>query len=100
MPAVAAGLFESAFRRALPSQVVAQPELLFQLVTLLSPRVLQRFGVPVSQTVQRQGEFLITFPGVYYGGFNHGVQPLLCRNIVPASDIPFHSGGYYASWRS
>lgn len=85
MPAVAAALFESAFRRALPSQVVAQPELLFQLVTLLSPRVLQHFGVPVFQTAQRQGEFLITFPGVYYGGFNHGAISRLCCNIVTAS---------------
>ena len=74
MPAAAGALFESAFRRALPAQVRAQPELLFQLVTLLSPRVLQRFGVPVFQTAQRKGDFLITFPGVYYGGFSHGAD--------------------------
>lgn len=79
MPAAAAALFESAFRRELPAQCRAQPDLLFQLVTLLSPRLLQRHGVPVFQTAQRQGEFLITFPGVYYGGFNHGA--LLLRMV-------------------
>ena len=74
MPAAAAVLFEEAFRRALPAQCRAQPNLLFQLVTLLSPRVLERYGVPVFQAAQHQGEFLITFPGVYYGGFNHGAH--------------------------
>ena len=72
MPAAGAALFEGAFRKALPAQCRAQPELLFQLVTLLSPRVLQRHGVPVFRAAQRQGEFLLTFPGAYYGGFNHG----------------------------
>lgn len=88
VPAAAAALFESAFRRALPSQVKAQPELLFQLVTLLSPRVLQHFNVPVFQTAQRQGEFLITFPGVYHGGFNHGViLHRTCAAIIALSTL-------------
>ena len=75
MPAAAAEVFETAFRRQLPSQCRAQPDLLFQLVTLISPTVLRRYGVPVFQAVQNRGEFVITFPGVYHGGFNHGALP-------------------------
>ncbi len=72
VPAAAAELFEAAFRRHLPSQCAAQPDLLFQLVTLISPTVLRRHGVPVFQAVQERGEFVITFPGAFHGGFNHG----------------------------
>jgi len=75
VPAAAAEAFETAFRRHLPSQCRAQPDLLFQLVTLVSPTVLRRLGVPVFQALQRRGEFVITFPGVYHGGFNHGAPP-------------------------
>lgn len=52
VPAGAAALFEAAFRKALPDAFAAQPDLLFQLVTQLSPRVLQRHGVPVCCATQ------------------------------------------------
>ena len=86
VPAAAAALFESAFRRALPAQVKAQPDLLLQLVTLLSPRVLQAFGVPVFRAAQQQGEFVVTFPGVHYGGFNHGVLFHCSHTLLPLND--------------
>ena len=101
MPAAAGALFEAAFRRALPAQVRAQPELLLQLVKLLSPRVLQRFNVPLFRTAQRKGDFIITFPGIYYGGFSHGVhvhlfiglcEPRLVYAVIWTHTAPFKVG--------
>jgi hypothetical protein len=52
IPAKAAAAFEAALRAALPDQVEAHPDLLFHLVTLLSPRILQQQGVPVCGVTQ------------------------------------------------
>ena len=47
VPASAAEAFESTFRSALPELFEKQPDVLFHLVTMLSPRILQADGVPV-----------------------------------------------------
>lgn len=60
MPAGAAAKFEAAFRAALPDAFASQPDLLFQLVTMLSPRVLREYGVPVYSATQVRH---ITAPG-------------------------------------
>jgi hypothetical protein len=52
VPASASALFEDAFRAALPAAFKAQPDLLFQLVTMLSPRILRQHGVPVCSATQ------------------------------------------------
>ncbi len=44
--------FEDAFRAALPRLFERQPDLLFHLVTMLSPRILQEYGVPVHGITQ------------------------------------------------
>jgi histone demethylase JARID1 len=46
VPAYATGAFEEAFQQWLPDQMALQPDLLFQLVTLLSPHKLRESGVP------------------------------------------------------
>ena len=51
-----------------------QPDLPFQLITLLNPRCLTEAGVQVYACNQRAGEFVITFPKAYHAGFNHGVR--------------------------
>lgn len=47
VPASAADAFEGAFRSALPELFEKQPDVLFHLVTMLSPRILQAANVPV-----------------------------------------------------
>lgn len=46
VPAYATKAFEEAFHEWLPDQMAMQPDLLFQLVTLLSPEKLNQSGVP------------------------------------------------------
>ncbi len=52
VPGASAADFEAAAREALPAQFAAQPDLLFQLVSMLSPRILQQHDVPVYAAVQ------------------------------------------------
>jgi len=52
VPAAAAAAFEAAFREELPEQFERQPDLLFHLVAMLSPRALRRHGVPVYGVLQ------------------------------------------------
>lgn len=47
VPSSAAEAFEAAFRTALPELFEKQPDVLFHLVTMLSPRILQAAEVPV-----------------------------------------------------
>lgn len=36
---------------------------------MVSPRVLRQHGVPVYSATQAAGEFVVTFPNAYHGGF-------------------------------
>lgn len=63
--------------------MLLQPDLLFQLLSMLSPRALQRAGVPVYSATQAPGEFVVTFPNAYHGGFRWlcgglGMQAACC----------------------
>ncbi|GAB0498346.1 hypothetical protein MMPV_009689 [Pyropia vietnamensis] len=64
--------FEAAMRASVPHLFKDEPGLLFSLVTMVPPTTLAAGGVPVCRTVQRPGEFVITFPHAYHGGFSLG----------------------------
>jgi histone demethylase JARID1 len=66
--------FESAIKQEAPDLFEAQPDLLYQLTTLMNPDRLTGAGVRVYGCNQRPGEFVITFPKAYHAGFNHGVR--------------------------
>lgn len=73
--------FEAAIKNEAPDLFEAQPDLLFQLVTLMNPKRVAEAGVRVFKCNQRAGEFVVTFPKAYHAGFNHGVR---ARLIFPA----------------
>ena len=81
--------FEAAIREAAPELFDEQPDLLFQLVSMLSPAALVRAGVPVSRTTQSAGEFVVTFPAAYHAGFNYGYNVAEAVNVAPADWLPF-----------
>lgn len=74
VPGADANKFEDAMRRAVPELFEQQPDLLFQLVTMLSPGTLLKEGVRCYVVDQRPGQFVVTFPQAYHSGFNHGVS--------------------------
>ena len=78
MPAHASQALEEAVRDALPHLFDTAPNLLYQLVTMVSPRQLLARGVPVHRLVHEEGSFVITFPNAYHSGFNTGAHTSLC----------------------
>ena len=89
VPAEDAEKFEQAMRGAVPELFESQPDLLFQLVTLLTPEELKKAGVRVFALDQRAGEFVITFPQAYHAGFNHGFNFNEAVNFAPPDWEPF-----------
>lgn len=85
--------FEQAMRAEVPELFETQPDLLFQLVTLLPPGKLLKAGVEVFALDQRAGQFVITFPQAYHAGFNHGFNFNEAVNFAPADWEPFGEAG-------
>ncbi|KAF3785292.1 putative lysine-specific demethylase [Nymphaea thermarum] len=91
VPGSEAHAFEKVMRKVLPDLFEAQPDLLFQLVTMLNPSVLQENGVNVYKLVQEPGNFVITFPRAFHAGFNCGLNCAEAVNFAPADWLP-HGG--------
>ncbi|KUL92420.1 hypothetical protein ZTR_02263 [Talaromyces verruculosus] len=89
IPGKDAEAFEEAMRQAVPELFETQPDLLFQLVTLLPPDQLKKAGVNVYALDQRAGQFVITFPQAYHAGFNHGFNFNEAVNFAPTDWEPF-----------
>uniref|UniRef100_A0A8C8IG16 [histone H3]-trimethyl-L-lysine(9) demethylase n=1 Tax=Oncorhynchus tshawytscha TaxID=74940 RepID=A0A8C8IG16_ONCTS len=41
-------------------------------MTLISPSILKKYGIPFEKITQEAGQFIVTFPFGYHAGFNHG----------------------------
>ncbi|KAI8055345.1 JmjC domain, hydroxylase-domain-containing protein [Syncephalis plumigaleata] len=72
IPGADALKFETTMRQVIPELFEQQPDLLFHLVTLLSPNQLTEQGVGVYTLDQQPGDFIVTFPQSYHSGFNQG----------------------------
>ncbi|CEP14172.1 hypothetical protein [Parasitella parasitica] len=81
--------FEAAMKKAVPELFDQQPDLLFQLITMLSPERLVKEDVNVYAVDQRPGQFVITYPKAYHSGFNHGFNFCEAVNFAPGEWIDF-----------
>ncbi|KAB8234714.1 putative PHD transcription factor (Rum1) [Aspergillus alliaceus] len=93
IPGADAEAFEEAMRQAVPELFEGQPDLLFQLVTLMPPDQLRKAGVNVYALDQRAGQLVITFPQAYHAGFNHGFNFNEAVNFAPADWEPWGAMG-------
>ncbi|KAI0380878.1 PLU-1-like protein [Hypomontagnella monticulosa] len=93
IPAADTEKFENAMREAVPELFETQPDLLFQLVTLLTPEQLKKAGVRVYALDQRAGQLVITFPQAYHAGFNHGFNFNEAVNFAPSDWEPYGLAG-------
>lgn len=89
VPGAAAANFERVMRLAVPDLFEEMPDLLHQLITMLSPSVLIGSGVPVYHLVQYPGDMIITFPQAYHAGFNHGYNVAESVNFATPDWLPF-----------
>eukprot|EP00959_Pyramimonas_sp_CCMP1952_P188194 3935636-Pyramimonas_sp.AAC.2 len=55
----------------------------------VSPERLAARGVPVVRAVQGPGEFIITFPRSFHGGFNSGLNCAEAVNFAPIDWLPW-----------
>lgn len=63
---------EGVFKNNLPMKVRKNPDLLHHITTMFSPKLLQDANVLVHKVLQHPGEFVITFPQAFHGGFSLG----------------------------
>ena len=84
-----ANAFENAVYDIIPSAVKAEPDLIFQLVTLISPAQLMARKVNVFKLEQNAGEFVITWPQAFHAGFSHGFNCGEAVNFGADFWIPF-----------
>ena len=63
---------EHIFKSNLAAKMRDVPDLLHHITTMFSPRLLQRAKVPVYKLTQHSGEFVVTFPRAFHGGFSFG----------------------------
>ena len=56
---------------------------------LLSPELLRQHSIPVVRLVQYPGEWVISAPGAYHSGFNHGYNCAESTNFATSSWLPF-----------
>lgn len=63
---------ESVFKSYLSLKMRDVPDLLHHITTSFSPRLLTKDGVRVCKLLQNEGEFIVTFPRAFHGGFSLG----------------------------
>ena len=89
VPGASAAHFERAARGLLPAVFETSPDLLLELVAMISPSDLRARGVPVYKLEQNEGDFVITFPRGYHAGFSHGFNIAEAVNFASTDWLPF-----------
>ena len=56
---------------------------------LVSPELLRQHNIPVVRMIQYPGEWIISAPGAYHSGFNHGYNCAESTNFATSSWLPF-----------
>uniref|UniRef100_H3C124 [histone H3]-trimethyl-L-lysine(9) demethylase n=1 Tax=Tetraodon nigroviridis TaxID=99883 RepID=H3C124_TETNG len=78
---LAAGFFPNSFK-------VCEAFLRHKM-TLISPSILKKYGIPFDKITQETGEFIITFPYGYHAGFNHGFNCAESTNFATVRWIDY-----------
>lgn len=89
-----AALFEDTCRKLCPDLFLQREDLLTGIVTQFSPKDLicaSKGELAIFRIVQMPGDFVITFPRAYHGGFNHGFN---CAEAVNFATPTWLRHGY------
>lgn len=80
---------EKVFKNYLSMKMRDVPDLLHHITTMFSPRLLQNADVPVYKLLQHEGEYVITFPRSFHGGFSLGPNVGEAVNFAPHDWIAY-----------
>lgn len=72
IPESSAKKFEEVLKLTYPQRFKKDPDLLHQLVMMVSPSYLLSQGVSVNKLIQNPGDLVVSFPHAYHSGFSHG----------------------------
>lgn len=82
--------FERAASTLFPDESRECKQFLRHKQSVISPNVLRgTFHVPMHTTIQEAGQFVITWPGAYHAGFNHGYNCAEAVNFALEDWIPW-----------
>ncbi|XP_041804816.1 lysine-specific demethylase 4A-like isoform X3 [Chelmon rostratus] len=68
-------------------------------MTLISPSILKKYGIPFDKVTQEAGEFMVTFPYAYHAGFNHGFNCAESTNFATERWIEYGKQAVLCSCR-
>ncbi|XP_075037762.1 lysine-specific demethylase 4A [Mixophyes fleayi] len=68
-------------------------------MTVISPFILKKYGIPFDKITQEAGEFMITFPYGYHAGFNHGFNCAESTNFATLRWIDYGKQAVLCSCR-
>ena len=66
--------FEKAVKQKVSLLFKKDPNILLDIVTMVSPAYLQQQRVKVYKTLQKPGEYILTLPGSYHAGLSTGLN--------------------------
>lgn len=91
IPEYACHQFNSLMKSLAPDLFDKQPDLLHQLVTLVSPydKRFQDAKITCFKAVQNPNEYIVTFPKCYHAGFNSGYNFNEAVNFTLDSWVPY-----------
>ncbi|XP_036409571.1 lysine-specific demethylase 4A isoform X2 [Megalops cyprinoides] len=68
-------------------------------MTLISPSILKKYGIPFEKITQEAGQFMVTFPYGYHAGFNHGFNCAESTNFATQRWIEYGKQAILCSCR-
>lgn len=91
IPEYSSAKFDTLMKNLAPDLFDKQPDLLHQLVTLISPydKRFKEAKVKCFKAVQNPNEYIITFPKCYHAGFNSGYNFNEAVNFTLDSWVPY-----------
>ena len=81
--------FDKVAKSKIAMLVKKDPNILLDIITMISPAYLASQGVKIYKTLQKPGEFILTLPGSYHGGFSTGPNVGEAVNFVSKSWLEY-----------
>ena len=89
VPGDAASKFEECIEKMKAQRVREEKDVLQKLVLMTGPATLTAANVPLVKCIQNPGEFVVTFPKAFHGGFSLGFNCGEAVNFALPDWIPF-----------